>query len=1289
MVGHGCPRTSRARSVFARWPRVAIACVLLSLARVAGGVDSTVRVRVMWGGGAPQAWHGHAELSDGSLTELRLLGTVADVPGSIWIDGRRVEVRAAGPRTYDGFEITVASPKEAVLRVELAGVESTPRSVSLDVPIARLLSDTAPLSVALDELGSQLQVRRPSADKLRVRLARKSLVFSPGERFDVEIEPYELGASADGRILIQVQLHELVSSRLVWSGEYEWTEASAPLVAPIAIGISLPRVEGVYDLSISAVPLRLRSRLGLSHRLAERAVQLVVVDRAAPPLEATNVAAHENTLVEIDPAAARWWDRLAKLPLVPGMRRDSLSSGDSHPWRHALGDMIQLDPPASREEIPWAAYPLPITQPSQPHMLELTYPSDVRQSLGISIVEPNAAGAVVPIGLDSGVYVPDDAAATAPQWATHQLIFWPRTTSPVAVLTNRAIDQRAVFGKIRVSSMGEKLPRQFASPAVTSERLILGYLARPLLAENTGAPEALDPDSGRSLDDWRTYLIAANRLAEYLHWAGYNGVVMSVVADGAAVYPSELLDSTPRHDSGVFFETGQDPVAKDVLELILRVFDRQGLKLIPAVNFDTRLPALEEIRRRDAAEAQSLEWIGPDGATWLDRHEPQGGLAPYYNVLHPAVQKAMRDVVLELFARYAGHPSLAGLAIPMSAYGYAQLPGTEWGLDDETMAHFTRETGIEIPGGGPQRFAVRAELSRGMHRGTWLAWRAEKLREFYGGIERELSSVRPGTKVYLLPTETLESPEAQAQLRPTLPRKTKGALDEAMLAAGIDPAAFAETGRIVLLRPQRIAPPGEIAERAVDLEVNDAAELDRALQSAPQRGSVFFHPPQTTRLASFDAKSPFQTTTTWMVSQLSPAGALNRRRFVHSLATLDPHIMVDGGWLLPLGQEAALRPLVAVYRRLPLADFKPLAEETQPVVIRTARHEGRSFVYLANDSPWKTTVSLEVSAPAGCRAESLRPDSAPPPEVGGTPTPWTIELEPYDLAGAAFSSPNVKFGVPAITIDPAVATELELRIRELGARANALASPPTLDALSNPGFEAPLAASNDVRGWQLDPPQGASLRLDTANPHSGGRSLAISCDVQGASLASDPIEVPASGRLTLWVWLRVDDTSPSPPLRLAIEGKWKDRQYYRPSLEFGPNDLKEGWWQFYFPIEDLPLERLAELRVKVEVLGAGTVWVDDVSLSHLRFSEVELAELKKIITLANVKLEAGKLSDCQRLLEGYWPRFLMANVSVAPGRVARIPSAAPSAAESSGAAPDESPSTLDRLKRFVPKFLRY
>ncbi len=65
-------------------------------------------------------------------------------------------------------------------------------------------------------------------------------------------------------------------------------------------------------------------------------------------------------------------------------------------------------------------------------------------------------------------------------------------------------------------------------------------------------------------------------------------------------------------------------------------------------------------------------------------------------------------------------------------------------------------------------------------------------------------------------------------------------------------------------------------------------------------------------------------------------------------------------------------------------------------------------------------------------------------------------------------------------------------------------------------------------------------------------------------------------------------------------------------------------------------------------MGPGEVWMDDVQLFNLAFSRPELVELSKLITLADVKLQNGQVSDCLQLLEGYWPQFLEENVRCPP-----------------------------------------
>jgi len=148
------------------------------------------------------------------------------------------------------------------------------------------------------------------------------------------------------------------------------------------------------------------------------------------------------------------------------------------------------------------------------------------------------------------------------------------------------------------------------------------------------------------------------------------------------------------------------------------------------------------------------------------------------------------------------------------------------------------------------------------------------------------------------------------------------------------------------------------------------------------------------------------------------------------------------------------------------------------------------------------------------------------------------------------------------------------------------------------------------------------------------------------------------------VWLRVADERRQPPLRLAIEGKLDGQNYYR----FAPVGRGRGegppapaiateWRQFIFQVDDLPLDGLTQMRVRFDLMGPGEIWVDDVQLFDLAFNEKELRELAKLITVAEFQLQNGRLSDCLRILDGYWARFLDAHVPLDADAVAARPAA--------------------------------
>lgn len=1312
MVGHGSPRTSRRRHLPATRNVAAaplLCCALLMVLAVGRPtlvLADELGVRIAWGGGDDRLWRGSIAVSDGSLSEPKLLGIEADEPGSMWIDSSgRLIVRQRNPRNYDGVDLLVSAPPTAKLLVQLSADDDAGAAQTLEIPLADLSGEY--VNKELDKRGNRLLAMRAPGDMLRVRLARDNVVFSPGETLRFDLEAHGLPLPKDGAARLKIQLLG-PGGKEWWTKQYDW---AADRIQSLPIEIPLPEEEGVYDLLVTAANSprwseAVRKPLGWKRTIGERRVQLLVLG-ARRTAAASRGGREFAQLLEIDPANPRWFEKLGHLPQwskarLPRTWKGPLGNGCSQSRRHALGELAQLKPNAESPDVSWEAYWLPISQPGRPHILEIDYPSDVPQTLGLSILEPNAAGGIAPVGIDSGVDNTGDAAGSSspPQWLRHRIVFWPHTTTPLLLVTNGRTRAPAVYGKIRVLAGGEALPAALPDHAGANRRLLAAFLDRPLLPETFAANESLDPWSGRSLDDWNTFYESGSRLIEYLHYAGYNGLMLGVLADGSAIYPSDRLQSTPRYDTGVFFASGQDPVRKDVLEMLLRLFDRENLQLIPSVEFAAPLPELEAIRRAGGAEAEGIAWIGPDGADWCATWPPRRGLAPYYNLLHPRVQQAMLGVLREVATRCAQHPSFSGLAVRLSADGYAQLPGPRWGMDDTTIGQFERDTRVRVPGKGPRRFAQRAAfLEQEPQRSVWLDWRAAQLAKFYRRAGEELAAIRPGSRLYLAGAGMIAGPELDVQLRPSLPRSATAAA--ALLQVGIDPKHFRDGARnIVLLRPGAIASEGNLGSRAADLEIEQMTDIDQFFQQVAASGSLFFHPPRDVHIGSFDQKSPFKPTYTWLVSQPTPSGQQNRRRWIHGLATLDSQLIVDGGWTLPMGQESAMRHIVAAYRALPAVRFQAVAAETpdaaQPVTFRSGTFGGRTYLYAVNDAPFAVTARIHIEASPNCRIEELTGlrRIAPLQPESGSGMYWEVALAPYDLAAVRLSEPSVALSAPHATWSEEAEAAMSLQIRRLGSRTAALGNPRPWDAVANPSFERSAGAGGQIPDWSVSQDPAISIALDKTQPINGAQSVKISSKGPVACLVSRPMAAPTTGRLAVSVWLRVDNETRQPPLCVAVEGKVHGRDYYRfapfgqaPGPGQPANPIASEWRRYVVNVDDLPMEGLSSLRVRFDLMGAGEVWVDNVQVFNLLFSPPEMQELGKLVTDAAVKLKNGQVGDCVHLLEGYWPRFLEENVALpaGAGETASSQSAAPPPDEK----PPERTGLLNRVKDILPDSLRF
>jgi hypothetical protein len=1315
MIGQGGPNfrplvgrcVARARHVWKARLLLALAfCAYAS--SVVWAEDLDLRIRVAWGGGAARLWDAALELSAGRFSEPIRLSMEPDSPGAMTLEGeQRLRLWQRSPSAYDGVDVSLSAPRDAQLSLRITPRDNAQGELRREIVVAELIAELE--NLPLDDRGNRLLIRRAPGDQLRVRFDRDSLVFAPGERFQLEVIPHWTGFATASQLAGVMQLVSAEGGDPVWMQTQELTVGADGAVPPIGpLSIPLPQQEGVYDLVLQLESKAPANPVRANPGPVTRIVQLVVIDDRAPPLAAGPPDTTDlKSVLEIDPASTKWWEVLKRPQLpkwLPGFEEKHLASGPLKTEKHGETRFVVLEPGG------WRAFPLPLGWAPGPHVLEVAYATGAPQAVGISLVEPNPAGEVSPLGVDSGVVVAPrnlgGAEEAGSEVAVHRLVFWPRSDAPVLLLTNQRHDRPALVGRIRVLRGPERLPPAAGSertpaPPVRqastdsdrvfvhdegfpqTERLLAAWFEKPLFPENFSAPEGLDEGTNRGLDDWRTFYLGALRMIEYLKSRGYNAVSVPVWCEGSALYPSRLLAPTPKYDTGALFVSGQDPRRKDVLEMLLRMCGREGIRVIPSLQFATPLPALEDLLRGDAAGRIGLEWINGAGAAWVQHRGAPRGVAPYYNPLDPRVQEAMHDVVRELVDRYGGHRAFGGVALQLGPSSYAQLPGLYWGFDDVTIAQFQREAGVQVPGEGEMRFRDREAWLSNEGRAAWLPWRAKRMAALYVAMGRTVGKTGPHARLYLAGADLSRCEAVEALMRPALPRRTQFA--EAMLHVGLDPSLWKEQPNIVLPRPRRIAPLAELPHRAVSVEIDSSPDVTEFFAAAGAAAGLVYHETRPMRLEAFDEVSPFgrDKTYTLLAPQLSLHGAENRRRIVHLLARSDVQMLFEGGWMLALGQEDSLQPLLDVYRRLPAAVFDELAPtsaSSQTVVVRQKSHGGKTWVYLVNDAPWPAAVELEIDAPPGCTLTRLTDRADASLERRGGRTWWKVELAPYDVAGAALSSPEAKVVDYLATPPPQAEDELRLRIREIGARAYQLRDPQaqSLRVLNNPGFEEP-APGGRIPGWEY---RGAweSVTLDAAQAHDGRQSLRLRSPAADAPtwIRSDVISAPPSGRLTLSVWARTSDVQKQPAVLLTAQWMRDVATDYR-WASFGANSpipLTSEWREYLFHVP-LPPAEVSQLCVGVKLFGQGEVWIDTVRLYQSRFEPPEQDELKKIYGGAEYDRDQGRTADCLHFLDGYWPQFLQEHVEPLIPRAAEAPVAIP--AEES-----EKPSFFQRIRSWNP-----
>jgi hypothetical protein len=201
-----------------------------------------------------------------------------------------------------------------------------------------------------------------------------------------------------------------------------------------------------------------------------------------------------------------------------------------------------------------------------------------------------------------------------------------------------------------------------------------------------------------------------------------------------------------------------------------------------------------------------------------------------------------------------------------------------------------------------------------------------------------------------------------------------------------------------------------------------------------------------------------------------------------------------------------------------------------------------------------------------------------------------------------------------------------------------------------------------------------------------------------AIVESDPFPAPPTGQLAMTVYARGQNLAlptklePGSELRLVVKGERDGTPYRQPAnVDVAEMQRPNNDWgkPFAMYVPSLPLQSRGQLQIRFELTGAGDVWLDDVKLESLLYplkfypkSNAECFQLLQQIRPAKSAFDAGRITDCIRILDSYWPRFVLANRPAIPLKVAeRIPPASPPQPDQGQ---EPSPGFGDRLKRLWP-----
>lgn len=830
----------------------------------------------------------------------------------------------------------------------------------------------------------------------------------------------------------------------------------------------------------------------------------------------------------------------------------------------------------------------------------------------------------------------------AQRWQEVIYDFWPSGPEVGLVVSNESLVRPLHLGEIEVRYVAPKereepppeeavqasQSKMAAAPATMPEgRLALLRLDLVELLQQFGGGAAPTRESPL---DYHAIWGVTDRLIETLKREGYDGVVLTVASDGAALYPTSSWRCDAAWDGN--WNAAAGPV--DPLALLLARFDAHSLRLVPCLRPGAPDPTLERLVKDDPAGAVSIVVPSPTEGrlgAWTFDGLPMTSFG-LYNPIAPPVAAALSEMVAELRGRCGDHPCVAGIGLLADERSSLRLP-PEALIDSLTLDRFHAALAPQAP----SRAALEGWL-RNQGDNPLRPWRRAQMTML---VERLVERAGPH-RLLLLATDS--------------------ALPSSLAGQGAD-------GKVLTARLLRRSCAETLANRVRDEACGTSVRVgdtngDRLM--AHQIG--LFHQPATRIVPPAEGSEGSRAGVASIPGGLAAwqdetDAALSVSQL---LGRSDRTMLIVGGAGANQPGGAIRRNSLRRFAQLPaigMQDGPPGEAMASAVRLRLGVKEGDTYVYLANQVRWPVDVELEYRGPASVVAlgepagrvdgrSASEADRANDAKVArqlvGAGQPdhqrLRISLAAGELAVFRFEGQQVE--IRRWKAEFGGSPEQLAMIRQYVQGALSW-SPPGAQVsqfrrFDNGGFES--TETQRIPGWLTAQHPKDAVAVDRSVAFQGKCSMRLTSRSNrgsGSWIVSDVLTPPASGRLAVSVRLRgeaIDDAASLPPLkvRLALEGTVAGTPIRQTATVTVPRD---GQWSdppHRLEIARLPRLAVDSLRFTIDVTSDGVVWVDDVAWCDHFMTASERTRWDHLVFLAAGGISRGDLVAASRLIDSHW-----------------------------------------------------